>query len=277
MRRLALAILSLYPTAWRERYRGEVEDLLRRRRLRPSDVADLLRGALDAQLHPQPRPVLQLAVPASGPVPVSAMVTKPAFGMVESASLSLSSRRSFLRRMLGAGVGLLSLEFLGGTVAFLWPGPGEGMGVEYSVGTLAEINGSFPNWALGEPMDFRPARAFLVNVPAATAMAMGEAGEVTDPTADQILALWRKCPHLGCMIPPACESRSRFQCYCHQSTYNILGEKLELGPASRGMDRFPVRIDDDGVVIIDTRELIKGPPKNVVTFRDPHPQGEGCA
>ena len=77
--------------------------------------------------------------------------------------------------------------------------------------------------------------------------------------------------------PEACETRSRFQCYCHQSTYNILGEKLELGPAPRGMDRFPVRIDDAACVIVDTRELIEGPPKGVVTFRDPHPAEVGCS
>jgi hypothetical protein len=43
------------------------------------------------------------------------------------------------------------------------------------------------------------------------------------------------------------------------------------------MDRFPVRIDPDGVVIVDTRELIKGPPTGSVTFRDPHPFDAGCA
>ncbi len=31
------------------------------------------------------------------------------------------SRRSFMRRVLGVGVGLLSLEFIGGSLAFLWP------------------------------------------------------------------------------------------------------------------------------------------------------------
>ena len=82
------------------------------------------------------------------------------------------SRRSFMRRMLGAGVGLLSLEFAGASLAMLFPGPGEGIGVLHRVGTLAEINGQFPNWARGTPMEFRPARAFLVNVPAAKAMAM---------------------------------------------------------------------------------------------------------
>jgi Rieske Fe-S protein len=186
------------------------------------------------------------------------------------------SRRSFMRRMVGAGVGILSLEFVGGSIAFLWPRATEGFGVEHEVGTLDEINANFPTWAHGQPIEFRPARAFLVNVPAAKAMALGEDVSLPDPAASEILALWRKCPHLGCMIPKACESRSRFQCYCHQSTYNILGEKLELGPAARGMDRFPVRIDS-GVVVVDTRELITGPPKGVVTFTDPHPPHVGCS
>jgi cytochrome b6-f complex iron-sulfur subunit len=187
------------------------------------------------------------------------------------------TRRSFMRRMLGMGVGLVSLEFIGATLAFLWPKMGDGLGVEYRLGTLDELNAFNPTWARGEPFEFRPARAFVVNVPAATAMARGEEPFVPSPGADEILALWRKCPHLGCMIPRACADRSRFQCYRHQSTYNILGEKLELGPAPRGMDRFPVRIEPDGVLIVDTRELVEGPPKNAVTFRDPHPQDVGCA
>ena len=275
MDQLARAILRLYPAAWRDRYRGELEDLLGMRRVRPADLADLLRGALDARMHPQVRPVLQMAGPATGPIPVSAVVSSPSYGNVASLPANLISRRSFMRRMLGAGMGLLSLEFLGGTLAFLWPGSADGMGVMHRLGTLEEINAAYPEWAHGKPIEFRPARAFVVNVPAATAMAMGEPAEVTDPTAAQILALWRKCPHLGCMIPQACESRSRFQCYCHQSTYNIIGEKLELGPAPRGMDRFPVRITGS-VVMVDTSELISGPPKGSVTFHDPYPPGEGC-
>ena len=187
------------------------------------------------------------------------------------------SRRSFMRRMLGAGVGLLGLEAIGGTLAFLWPGPADGIGVEHEVGTLDSIGAAFPTWAAGEPMEFRPARAFLVNVPAATARALGRPAVVPTLAQPDLLALWRKCPHLGCMIPPACEATVRFQCYCHQSTYNIIGEKLELGPAPRGMDRFPVRLRTDGTVIIDTRELIEGPPRGVLTFHDAHPVDVGCA
>jgi len=186
------------------------------------------------------------------------------------------SRRSFMRRMVGAGVGLLSIEFIGGSLAVLWPRASGGFGVEHRVGTIDEINGMYPNWASGEPFEFRPAGAFVVNVPAAKAMALGEQVSIADP-GGEILALWRKCPHLGCMIPKACEGRDRFQCYCHQSTYNILGEKLELGPAPRGMDRFPVRIDEAGVLIVDTREIVKGPPKGTVTFTDPHAPDVGCS
>jgi cytochrome b6-f complex iron-sulfur subunit len=186
------------------------------------------------------------------------------------------SRRSFMRRTLGVGVGILGVEFLGGTLAFLWPPPSDGIGVEHRVGTLAQLNAYFPQWAGGVPAEFRPARAFLVNVPAATAMASGQPTSVPEPSEEGILALWRKCPHLGCMVPPLCSERHRFQCNCHQSTYNVLGEKLELGPAPRGMDRFPVRIDAEGTLIVDTRELIQGPPRGEITFRDGHPPGEGC-
>ena len=186
------------------------------------------------------------------------------------------TRRSFMRRMVGAGVGLLSIEFIGGSLALLWPRPSDGFGIEHRLGTLDEINGLYPRWASGEPFEFRPARAFVVNVPAARSMASGETVSIPDARGE-VLALWRKCPHLGCMIPPACEERSRFQCYCHSSTYNILGEKLQLGPAPRGMDRFPTWIDEDGVLIVDTRELVKGPPKGLVTFTDPHPADVGCS
>ncbi len=197
-------------------------------------------------------------------------------GVIPDHDTGTVSRRTFMRRMLGAGVGLMSLEFLGGTIAFLWPPPADGVGVEHRVGSLNDIGGLWPRWAEGRPYEFRPARAFLINVPAATAMALGERPTTTARDAGDLIALWRKCPHLGCMVPQASEERGRFQCLCHQSTYNILGEKLKIGPASRGMDRFPVRIDDAGTVIIDTREIIKGPPAGRVTFRDAYPLDEGA-
>ena len=45
----------------------------------------------------------------------------PSYGPVTGPPVGEISRRNFLRRVLGVGVGILSLEFLGGTFAFLWP------------------------------------------------------------------------------------------------------------------------------------------------------------
>lgn len=187
------------------------------------------------------------------------------------------SRRSFMRRMLGAGVGLLSIGFFGGTVAFLWPNLREGLGARLGVGTLDEIVRADPRFARGYPYEVTAARSFLINVPAARALAAGSPIEVPTPAADQLIALWRRCPHLGCMVPALCEERKRFQCRCHGSTYNILGEKLERGPAERGMDRFAVVLDEDGTVVIDTRETLRGAPEGTLTFTDPHPPDAGCA
>jgi Rieske Fe-S protein len=78
------------------------------------------------------------------------------------------------------------------------------------------------------------------------------------------------------MIPAACDERQRFECRCHGSTFNIIGEKLERGPAPRGMDRFAVRWLAGGRLEVDTSEVLGGPPAGTVTFVDPHPKDEGC-
>ena len=46
------ALLKLYPPAWRARYGDEMASLLEERPLRARDRVDLVRGALDAWLHP---------------------------------------------------------------------------------------------------------------------------------------------------------------------------------------------------------------------------------
>jgi len=187
------------------------------------------------------------------------------------------SRRSFMRRMAGAGVGLLSLEFVGGSIAFLWPNITEGLGAKFRVGRLPDILLAERDFAKGYPYSFTPARSFLINAPAARALASGEMVDMPSPAASEMIALWRKCPHLGCMVPDLCESVKRFECRCHGSTYNILGEKLEKGPAERGMDRFAVLMEEDGTVVIDTGAILSGAPEGVVTFTDPHPPDVGCS
>jgi len=79
-------------------------------------------------------------------------------------------------------------------------------------------------------------------------------------------ALYQKCPHLGCRVP-FCESSGRFECPCHGSVYNVIGEYIS-GPAPRGMDRFQIAISPDGRVLVDTTSVIEGPARGILTGPD---------
>jgi nitrite reductase/ring-hydroxylating ferredoxin subunit len=290
LQRLALAA---YPPAWRERYGDELMELLAHRGSGWRDLPDLLRGAIDARLNVrlQQTDRLKLAGP-SGPISAPLMPALPVVarqapmayrrpGVVASnPPIGVLTRRSFLRRVLGAGAALLSIEFAAGTVNFLWPQIREGLGAHFRVGTMADVLAAEPRFASGWPYAYNPARVFLVNAPAATELALGHDVSIPDPAAGDLLALWRKCPHLGCLVPAPCESITRYQCRCHRSTYNILGEKMHEGPAERGLDRFAVRIEDDGMIVIDTGQLTQGPPNrgpDYLAFVDSHPWEATCS
>jgi cytochrome b6-f complex iron-sulfur subunit len=180
------------------------------------------------------------------------------------------SRRGFLRRAVGVGVGLLTLQFVGGTVLFLWPNLSGGLGdPNLVIGTADDIAAQQPEWVRGLPFIFNKARLFIVNVPAAKARVDGTGEEFPDP-GEEILALYRKCPHLGCNVPQLCDRSNWFECLCHGSKYTVLGEKRD-GPAPRGMDRFAHRVED-GVYIIDTSVKISGPPIGTDTFDSRTPE-----
>ena len=188
------------------------------------------------------------------------------YGPVHGPPTGDITRRSFMRRMLGVGVGILSLEFLAGTIAFLWPNLTEGLGAEITLGTPEDVNAAEPAWASGIPYIYNQANLFFVNVAAGKARVEAEgppAQPIPDP-GDEVLALYRKCPHLGCQVPQLCEQSQWFECLCHGSRYTILGEH-RAGPAERGMDRFPVAVTD-GVYVVNTAEIESGPPTGTVTF-----------
>jgi cytochrome b6-f complex iron-sulfur subunit len=198
------------------------------------------------------------------------------YGEVHGPRAGEMSRRSFMRRMLGVGIGILSLEFVAGTLNFLWPNIRSGLGGELTVGSAADIATNLPEWAEGLPYVFQ-SKIFIVNVPAAKARVEGNgtvSSPVDDPGADvgvdipatdrSVLALYRKCPHLGCQVPQLCEQSQWFECLCHGSKYTVLGEKRD-GPAPRGMDRFVMTVRD-GVYIINSGEIEDGPPVGTETF-----------
>jgi len=188
---------------------------------------------------------------------------KRTYGVVEGPPVGEVSRRAFMRRMLAVGVGLLSLEFVGGTLAFLWPNISSGLGAKITLGSAADIAASQAEWTRGLPYLPASAPIYFVNVPAAKARVEGRSEEVADPGTD-VVALWRKCPHLGCMIPQLCEASQWFECLCHGSKYTILGEKRD-GPAPRGLDSFAATIEN-GVYVVDTSEVLTGPPPGTATF-----------
>jgi cytochrome b6-f complex iron-sulfur subunit len=198
------------------------------------------------------------------------------YGEVQGPPIGEITRRGFMRRVLGLGVGILSIEFLAGSVAFLWPNPREGLGGKITVGTAADIVNAQPEWANGLPYAFQQARVFVVNVPAAKSLVENpdnpesvpdpgtNVGPDVAPVDASVLALYRTCPHLGCQIPQLCDQSQWFECLCHGSKYTVLGEKRD-GPAPRGMDRFNV-LFENGVYVVDTSEKVVGPPIGTDTF-----------
>jgi cytochrome b6-f complex iron-sulfur subunit len=89
----------------------------------------------------------------------------------------------------------------------------------------------------------------------------------------EVVAIAEKCPHLGCRVS-WCETSGEFECPCHGSVFNRLGEH-RAGPSPRGMDRFPVSIED-GVVSVDTGSLEKGDAPGTESIDEPS-RGPSCA
>jgi cytochrome b6-f complex iron-sulfur subunit len=73
-----------------------------------------------------------------------------------------------------------------------------------------------------------------------------------------IVALYQRCVHLGCRVP-FCPTSQWFECPCHGSKYNRVGEK-KAGPAPRGLDRFYATQSSDTSIVVDTGTIFLGPP-----------------
>jgi cytochrome b6-f complex iron-sulfur subunit len=72
-----------------------------------------------------------------------------------------------------------------------------------------------------------------------------------------LLALWQKCPHLGCTVPYRADfsflgRTGWFRCPCHGSTYTKEGGILVAGPAPRPMDRFSIEVREDNSIVVNT-------------------------
>ncbi|HXI80388.1 MAG TPA: Rieske 2Fe-2S domain-containing protein [Verrucomicrobiae bacterium] len=171
------------------------------------------------------------------------------------------SRRTLLRRSLGAAVAVWLVEVGGGLIGAVWPVSSRAT-PRVRVGTLSDLiamNVGLPI-ADGFPAYVPEARAFVMTIDPARPWQPG-----SDPTGDgvalNVRAVSQRCPHLGCR-PNPCVEDFWFRCPCHQSRYDRLGIKasgVTFGPAPRGMDRYAIEVDRDGVLTIDTSHVALGP------------------
>jgi cytochrome b6-f complex iron-sulfur subunit len=150
-------------------------------------------------------------------------------------------RREFLSRLWELGLAAVAVAAAWTSWDFLQP--------TIPVGFGGKVNGGSPDQVPeGGVLSILSARTYLTK------------------EGDEILALWSRCPHLGCRVP-WCESAGEFECPCHGTRFNRIGEHRS-GPAPRGMDRFPVSVEGDQVVI-DTGVVLTGPPLGPETIDEP--------
>ncbi|MEX0818927.1 MAG: Rieske (2Fe-2S) protein, partial [Pirellulaceae bacterium] len=71
----------------------------------------------------------------------------------------------------------------------------------------------------------------------------------------QIYALQSVCTHLGC-TPNWLEGEQKFKCPCHGSGFYKDGINFE-GPAPRPLERFAIRVADDGQLEVDKSRRFK--------------------
>lgn len=169
------------------------------------------------------------------------------------------SRRQFFNRatvtLTSAGIGAFAAA---GFTAFLWPTATGGFGQPVNVGKIDDVKDGI---RAGQGFFYAPAaRTWITEYPA-DALANARAvypDNIVSGMEQGLVALYQKCPHLGCRVPQ-CVTSQWFECPCHGSQYNQVGEK-KAGPAPRGMDHFPLTVAANGDVIVNTGIIVTGPP-----------------
>ncbi len=173
---------------------------------------------------------------------VPPMPVKPAYAQAPTAKFSAKAkgdpgedRRSFL------STGFWTL----GGVCLVW--------------TLASVRFMFPNVLREPPSKFKV--GFPDAFPTGQVQTKFKAQYgvwVTSTTyqgQQQLVALKSVCTHLGC-TPSWLEAEQKFKCPCHGSGFYKDGINFE-GPAPRPLERYAVRVADDGQVEIDKSQTFQ--------------------
>lgn len=164
------------------------------------------------------------------------------------------SRRNFIRGAFWTGLGLGLAGSVVTMLDFLYPRGIKGFGGPVPAGNVS----AFPRG--GDPQQFITGQFWLANLDPDETRPGGSGG------GEGMLALWHRCPHLGCTVPWKSGfsyegDQGWYRCPCHGSTYTKAGIRV-FGPAPRSMDSMQVDIDDSGNITVQTGVVISGGPGN---------------
>ncbi len=235
------------------------------------------KSMVGVRVEPPPAPVVEepvdeievdVAEPEPEPEPVAIEVVETQRVVEVSPEEAGVTRRQFFNRALN----VTFFSFLGimgiNSLAFFWPKLSGGFGSDVDAGSLAEVKSAVfaPNGSI-LPLFVPEAKAYVVPAPTTLSDQYAEKQVETDG----LMALFQRCVHLGCRVP-WCAPSQGFECPCHGSKYNSIGEYF-AGPAPRNLDRFVVEVQDDRF-IIKTGSVILTSRAPSLTVN--YPQGPSC-
>ena len=179
------------------------------------------------------------------------------------------------RQFFGKAWAMLFFAYLGtlglSSLSMMWPVVRGGFGADIDLGDADELLSAvrLPDGSVS-PLFWAEARAWIV--PASAEEIAGSQFIDNGTVVAGLTAIFMTCVHLGCRVP-WCDSSKGFECGCHGSKYNALGE-YEAGPAPRNLDRFIVELTDKNRLIAKTGSII-----NTARARDKsvkYPRGPSC-
>jgi cytochrome b6-f complex iron-sulfur subunit len=161
------------------------------------------------------------------------------------------SRRGILRIGFWTSLSALITGAIGGGINLIYPRRVRGVGGKVQAGPVSR-------YPPGSKTAIAEGRFWLVHL-------------TEEQGGPGLIALWWKCPHLGCTVPwrptfswpdPATGQLKLgwFRCPCHGSTYTDAGIRV-YGPAPRPMDTMELTVQD-GQIVVDTGKIRPGGPDN---------------
>ncbi len=189
---------------------------------------------------------------------MAATQANPRAGRIEVARQAEArkiARRSFLRVSIFAGLTLGLGAWVVGFLGFFNRRKPVGFG---GLVTVPKVSIPGPG---ADPQRVTAGKFWLSHVQGAQGDVLGVGG------TGGLLALYWKCPHLGCTVPwnPSFNGAAVnfpgivgwFRCPCHGSTYSRAGIRV-YGPAPRPMDTMLLTVNGDGSLSVNTGKITTG-------------------